>query len=134
VNSYPYYDVFDESYATLIAMTEIMNEQRTHFVSKMSECGSLREIEPNLRFPRLEANLYDDWESSLSLESKVVDDARLIGLEEAFNYPLSSLSLVVSSTPIATSVSDLTLFASLLSLLNAWSKRCVSTLGPMLMF
>ena len=33
VNSYPYYDISDESYAKLNAMIETMNERHEHFVS-----------------------------------------------------------------------------------------------------
>jgi len=34
VNSYPYYDVFDEAYARLNAMIEIMNERHENFVNE----------------------------------------------------------------------------------------------------
>ena len=62
-----------------------------------------------------------DYESSLLLESNIVDDAPLTDLEEVFDPLLTPLPLVAlsfSSTPIATSVSDLTLLASPLPL--AW--------------
>jgi len=58
-----------------------------HFVSEMRECGSLHEVDPSLPFPRFEASLYDDCESSLLLEFNVVDDAPLTDLEEAFDLP-----------------------------------------------
>jgi len=64
----------------------------------------------------LEFSLYDDYESSLPLESNGVDDAPfLTDIEEVFGPPLTSLSLVApsfSSTLVATSVSALTLLAS----------------------
>ena len=42
----------------------------------MNEFGLLHETDPSLPFSRLEASLYDDCESSLPLESNVVDDAQ----------------------------------------------------------
>jgi len=58
----------------LNGMIETMNEQYEHFASEMSEYGLLHEIDLSLPFPRLESTLYDDCESSLPLESNVVDD------------------------------------------------------------
>ena len=75
MNSYPYYDVSDKSYARLNDMIETTNEQHAHFVIKMRECGLLHETDPSLPFLRLVASLYDDCESSIPLESTVVDDA-----------------------------------------------------------
>jgi len=59
-------------------MIEIMNEQHTHFISEMSECGLLYETYPSLLFPRLKTSLYDDCESNF------VDNAHFTDLEEAF--------------------------------------------------
>ena len=64
VNSCLYYDVFDDR---LDAMIGTMNEQHERFVSRMKECGLLHETDPSLPCPRLEARLYDDYESSLPL-------------------------------------------------------------------
>jgi len=123
VNSYHYYDISDESYARLNAIIETMNEQHEHFVSEIREFGLLHETDPTLPIPRLESSLYDDYESSLPLESSVVDDAPLTDLGEVFDPPLTFLPLVApsfSSTPVATSVSDLT-YLPLPSLkLSAW--------------
>jgi len=119
VNSCPYYDVFDECYARLDGMIGTMNEQHEHFVSRIRECGLLHENGPSLPCPRLEARLYDDCESSLPLESNVVDDAPLTDLGEVFNPPLAPLTFVApsfSSTPMDTSVSDLILLTSSLPL------------------
>ena len=77
VNSYHYYDISDESYARLNAIIETMNEQHEHFVSEIREFGLLHETDPTLPIPRLESSLYDDYESSLPLESNIVDDAPL---------------------------------------------------------
>jgi len=109
VNSCPYYDRSDESYAKLDAMIETMNERHEHFVSEMREFGLLHETDPSLPISRLESSLYDDYKSSLPLESNIVDDAPLTDLEEVFDPPLSYLPLVApscSSTPIVTTTSD----------------------------
>jgi len=114
MNSYPYYDVFNEAYAKPNAMIEIMNERHEHFVSEM-EFGLLHETDPSLPIPRLESSFYDDYESSHLLESNAVDDAPLTDLEEVFDPPLTSLPLVApsfSSTSVATSVRDLVLLVS----------------------
>jgi len=116
VNSCPYYDVSDEAYTRLNAMTETMNAQHTHFVSEMRECNLLHETNPSLHFPKLEASLYNNCDSSLPLESNVADDTPLTDLE-VFDLPLTSLPIVAlffSGTPMHTSVSDLTLLASTL--------------------
>jgi len=63
----PSYDVSDEVYATLNCMIETMNEQHMHFVSDTKECGLLLETDHSLLFPMLEASLYDDCESFLTL-------------------------------------------------------------------
>ena len=63
----------------------------------------------------LDSSLYDDYESSLPLESNVFDDAPLIDLEDVFDPPLASLplfTLSLSNTSMATSISDLTFLAS----------------------
>jgi len=119
VNSCPCYDVFDKCYARLDAMIGTMNEQHERFVSRMRECGLLHETDPSLRCPSLEARLYDNCKSSLSLESNIVDDAHLTDLGEAFDPPLTPLTFVApsfSSTPIDTSVSYSFLLASPLPL------------------
>jgi len=41
VNSCPYYDISDESYAKLNAIIETMNERHEHIVSEMREFGLL---------------------------------------------------------------------------------------------
>jgi len=110
LNSCSYYDVFDETKVRVNDVIEKMNKQHTHFLSEMRECGLLYETDPSLPFPRLDASLYDDCESSLPLESNFVADAPLIDLEEVFHSPLTSLSFAApffSSTAINTSVSDL---------------------------
>ena len=97
MNSYPYYDISNESYARLNAMIETMNERHEHFVSEMREFCSLHETDP-----RLESSLYDDYESSLPLDSNVVDDTHLTDLEKMFDPPLTSLPFVApffSNTP-----------------------------------
>ena len=112
VNSCPYYNVFDEAYDRLNAMIEIINNRHEHFVIEMSESGLLHDTDPDLPFLRLKASLYDDCESSLPLESNIVDDAHLTDLEVELDHPLISLPFVAlssSSTPIATSISDSTL-------------------------
>ena len=61
----------------------------------------------------------DDCESSLFLESNILVDALLTDLEEMFDPPSTSLAFVApsfSSTPMDTSVSDLTLLTSPLPL------------------
>ena len=96
-----------------------MNERHEHFVSEIREFGSQHETDSSLPIRRLESSLYDDYKSSLPLESNVVDDAPLTNLEEVFDPPLTSLPLVAlsfSSTPIATSISDSTFVASPLPL------------------
>ena len=115
VNSCPYYDVSDEAYARLNTMIDIMNEQHWHFLSEIRERDLLHETNPSLPFPRLEASLYDDCESSRPLKSNVVDGSPLTNLEEVFDSPSTSLPFVAisfSSTPMDTSVSDFTLLAS----------------------
>ena len=78
----------------------------------MREFSLLHETDPSLPIPRLESSLYDAYESSLPLESNIVDDAPLTDLEEVFDPPLTYSSLVApscSSTPIVTTTSDSTL-------------------------
>jgi len=58
-----------------------MNKWHEHFVNEMREFGLLHETDSSLPIPRLEYSLYDDYESSLHLESNVVDDAPLTDLE-----------------------------------------------------
>ena len=79
----------------------------------------MHETDPSLPILRLKSSLYDDYESSLTLASNVVDDASLVDLEEVFNTSLTSFPLITpsfSNTPIATRVSDSTLLASPLPL------------------
>jgi len=75
MNSCPYCDVFNESYARLNALIERINEQHKHFVNEAREFGLLYETNPNLPSSRLEASLYDDHEPFLLLESNFADDA-----------------------------------------------------------
>jgi len=119
VNSCPSSDVFNESCARFNALIETMKERHEHFVSEIREFGLLHEIDLSLPIPGLECSLYDDYESSLSIESNVIDDAPLTDLEEVFDPPLTSLPLVApsfSSTTVVTNVSDSTLLASPLPL------------------
>jgi len=91
-------------------MMKTMNERHEHFVSEMTEFNLLHETDPSLTFRGLEASLYNDYESSLPLESNFVDDAHLTDLEVELEPPLIFLPLVAlssSSTPIATSIADL---------------------------
>ena len=79
----------------------------------------MHETDPSLPIPKLESSLYDDCDSSLPLESNVVDDVASTDLDKVFDLPLTSLPLVppsFSSNPIATSISDSTLLASPLPL------------------
>jgi len=115
VNSYRYYDIFDECYARLDAMIGTMNEQHKQFVCRMRECSLSHETDPSLPYPRLEADLYDGCESSLPLESNVVDDTLLTNLEEVFDPPLTLLTFVApsfSNTPMDTTIRDSILLAS----------------------
>ena len=52
----------------------------------MRECGLLHETDPSLPCPRLGVG---DCESSLLLDSNVVDDAPLTDLGEVFDPPLT---------------------------------------------
>jgi len=119
VNFCPYFYVSDEAYVSLNALVMIINERLEHFVSEMREFDLLSETDPSLTFLRLKASVYDDCESFLPLEPNIVDDAPLIDLEEVFDLPSTSLPFIApsfSSTPVDTSVSDLTLLTSLLPL------------------
>jgi len=85
------------------------------FVSEMREFGLLHETDLSLPISRLESSLYDDYKSSLPLESNIVDDAPLTDLEEVFDPPLTYSPLVApscSSTSIVTTISDSTLLDS----------------------
>jgi len=96
-------------------MLGIMNEQLKHFVSQMRKCGLLPGTDSSLSLSRLETSLYDDCESSLLRESNLVDDTPSTDLEEAFDPPLTSSSLIAppsTSTPIVTTISALTFLAS----------------------
>jgi len=57
VNSCPYYDISDESYARLNAIIEIMNERHEHFVSEMRKFSLLHETDSSLPILRLESSL-----------------------------------------------------------------------------
>jgi len=63
----------------------------------MRECGLLHVTEPSPSSPRLEVSLYDDYESSLPLETNLMVDTPLTSLEEVIDPPLTSLSFVASS-------------------------------------
>jgi len=96
-------------------MIETMNEQHTHVVSEMREFGLMSETYPSLPFLRFKVSLYDDCESSLPLESNFINNAALANLEEVFFLLVTYCPFVAlssSSTPIATSISELTLLAS----------------------
>jgi len=119
VNSCPYHDVSDECYTRLDAMIGKMNEEHEHFASMMRECDSVHETDLSLPCLRLEARFYDDYKSSLPLDSNVVNDAALTNLGEVFDPPLTPLTFVApsfSSTPMDTSVNDSILLASPLPL------------------
>jgi len=93
-----------------------MNERHEHFLIEM-ESDLLSETHPSLAFPRLEVSLILTWscESSLTLESNIADNAPFTELEEVFDLSLTSLSIVAPSffsTPVDTSVSELTLLDS----------------------
>ena len=90
-------DVYDESYARLNAMIEIMNEQHKCFIGDMREFGLLSETKPNIPSLRHEASLHDDCEFFLPLQSSFVDDVYLTGLEEVFDPLLTSLTFVAPS-------------------------------------
>jgi len=113
-NSCPYYDIFDECYARLNAMIEIMNERHMHFVSQMRECGLLHETDHSQSSPTLEISLYDDYEYFLPIEPDFIVDTPSIGLEEVIDAPLISLPFVAPSlfsTPGDTTTGDLTCFS-----------------------
>jgi len=99
-----------------------MKVRQEHLVSEMREFGLLHETDPSLPIPRLKYSLYDDYESSLPIESNVVDDAPLTDLVEVVDPPLTSLSLVPPSffnTLVTTSVGDSTLLSLPFLELNA---------------
>jgi len=98
-NSCPYSDIFDECYAQLNAMIGIMNERLECFVGKMSETSLLHETNPSPSFPRLDASLYNDYESSLPLEPDFMADSPLTGLGEVIVRSLTSLPFVSPSLP-----------------------------------
>ena len=96
-------------------MIETVNERYERFISEMRELGLLYDNDPSLPFLRLGASLYNDYESSLLLESNIIDDAHLTDLEieldpSFISLPLGALSS--SSSPIASNISDSTLLAS----------------------
>jgi len=135
VNSCPYYDVSDECYIRLDAMIGTMTEQHECFVSRMRERGLLHETDPSLPCPRLDARLYDGCESSLPLESNVVDDAPLTDLGEVFDPPLTPLTFVApsfSSTSTDTSISDSILLASRIPLAQCTGLEMARLLKAML--
>ena len=99
VNSCPYYDIFDACHARFKAVIETMNERRECFVGKIRECGLLHKTDPNPSSPRLEVSLYDDYESSLPLESSFIDVRLSIDLGKVFDPPLTPSSLVAPSLP-----------------------------------
>jgi len=95
VNSYPYHDVSDESYARLNAMIETMNEQYPHFVNEKREFDLLYWTDPSLPSSRHEASLFDGYESSLLLESNFIDDARSTNIGEVLDSPMTFCHLLL---------------------------------------
>ena len=55
LNSFPYYNLSNDSYARLNAMIETINEQHKHFISEMREFDLLSETDPSLPSLRLKA-------------------------------------------------------------------------------
>jgi len=85
----------------------------------MRKYGLLYETVHILSFPRLEAYLYDDYNSYLPLEPNSTIDTPLTNLEEVIDPPLTSLPFVApsfSSMPRDITIHDLTLLASPLAL------------------
>ena len=74
-----------------------MNERHECFVGKMRECGLLHGTDPSPSSPRLKVSLYDDCESSLSLEPDFVVDSPFTSLKEVIDPPLTSLPFIVPS-------------------------------------
>jgi len=117
-NSDPYYDIFVECYAKLDAMIGTMNERLQSFDGKKRESGLLYETNPSPSSPRLEISLYDDYESSLPLESTFINITSSIDLGEPVD-PLLAPSLIapsLPSTPRDTTKGTLHLLSSLLHL------------------
>ena len=101
----------------------------------MREFGLLHAIDPSLPSPRLKANPYEDYESSLPLEFDFANDAPLTDLKKVFGPPLTSLPLVASSfsgTPVDTTIIIVLLLASPLLLDHARGLRWVRFLRMML--
>ena len=119
MNSYPFYDLFDESYAKLNAVIETVNERHECFVSEMMECDLLHETNPSLSSPTLEISLYDDYQSSLPLELDFMVRVLSTSLEEVIDPAMISIPIVassLSSTPNDITICDLNLLASPLPL------------------
>ena len=76
-------------------MIETMDKQHKHFVSEVREFSLLHEIAPSLPSLRPKASLYDDYESSLPLQSDFIDEAPSTNLEEVFDPLLISLHLLL---------------------------------------
>ena len=100
VNSCPYYDALDESYARIYIVIKTMNEHKC-FVGEARELDLLGASDPSLPFLKLETSLYDNYESSHPLGPNFVNDTPLTALKKVSNRRLTSLPFVaVSSTPI----------------------------------
>jgi len=79
----------------------------------------LHKTDPSRASPTVDVSLYDDYESSLPLDTDSTVDTPLTDLEKVIDPSLSSLSYVassLSSTPRDTAIGDLTLLASPLPL------------------
>ena len=79
--------MFNDSCARVNWLMETIKEQQEHFVSEMREFGLFNETNPSLPIPRLESSLYDNYGSSIPLESNVVDDAPLLSLRVTISDP-----------------------------------------------
>ena len=112
---YPYYNISNEWYAKLNAITETLNERHKHFVSEIREYGLFYNTGPRLSFARLNANLHNDCDFTFPLEPNFIVDITFTSLEKAFDPPLTSLPFVAisyCSTPRETTVIDLILCSS----------------------
>ena len=65
---------YPKSYARLNDMIETMNKRYEHFASQMREFDLLHEIDPSLPILRYKSSLHHDYESSLPVDSNVVDN------------------------------------------------------------
>jgi len=119
VNSYPYYKISNECHARLNGLIETMNEQHRCFISGIRECDLLHDTNTSVPSLRLKISLYDDYESSLPLQSNFVMNTPSTSLEEEIDPPLTHLLLITSPSPITpkdTTIRVLTLLPSALPL------------------